>query len=327
MSAYERRTMSENKQIGYLRTMIRIRAFEETVHAMYQKSELFGMSPHLSCGMEAIAVGACDCLRKDDYIVSTHRGHGHCIAKGADMRRMLAELCGKATGFCKGKGGTMHIADVDLGILGANGIVGGGIPIAVGAGLSISIRGTDQVSVCFFGDAASNQGTFHEAVNFATIFKLPVIFVCENNLYGLSTPYQYSGATPHVADRAKGYHIPGKSVNGMVVEEVRAAMAEAVKRARNGEGPSIIEGKTYRYYGHSASDNRRYRTREEEENVKSTSDPIMLLTKELVAKKLLTEKDVEKMQVEADAEAADAKQFTLNSPEPNVNTVMEDIFA
>lgn len=319
--------MSDNKQIGYLRTMIRIRAFEETVHAMYQKSELFGMSPHLSCGMEAIAVGACDCLRKDDYIVSTHRGHGHCIAKGADMRRMLAELCGKATGFCKGKGGTMHIADVELGILGANGIVGGGIPIAVGAGLSISIRGTDQVSVCFFGDAASNQGTFHEAVNFATIFKLPVIFVCENNLYGLSTPYSYSGATPHVADRAKGYHIPGKSVNGMVVEEVRAAMAEAVKRARNGEGPSIIEGKTYRYYGHSASDNRRYRTREEEEHVKSTSDPIMLLTKELVAKKLLTEKDVEKMQVEADAEAADAKQFTLNSPEPNVNTVMEDIFA
>jgi TPP-dependent pyruvate/acetoin dehydrogenase alpha subunit len=326
MSAYERRKMSD-KQIGYLRTMMRIRAFEEMVHGMYLKNELFGMSPHLSCGMEAMAVGVCANLRKDDYIISTHRGHGHCIAKGADMRRMLAELCGKATGFCKGKGGTMHIADVDLGILGANGIVGGGIPIAVGAGLSISIRGTDQVSVCFFGDAASNQGTFHEAVNFATIFKLPVLFVCENNLYGLSTPYHYSGATPHVADRAKGYHIPGKSVNGMVVKEVMDATAEAVKRARSGEGPSIIEGKTYRYYGHSASDNRRYRTREEEEKVKNTSDPIMLLTKELLAKKALTEKDVETMQAEADAEAADAKQFTLNSPEPNVNTVMEDIYA
>ena len=316
-----------DERIEYLRMMIRIRALEETIHQMYLNSELFGMSPHLSCGMEAMAVGVCAALRKDDYIISTHRGHGHTLAKGADMGRMLAELCGKATGYCKGKGGTMHIADVSLGILGCNGIVGGGIPIAAGAALSIKVRKTDQVCICFFGDAASNEGSFHEAVNFATAFKLPVIFVCENNLYGLSTPYEKSGATPYVADRAKGYHIPGERIDGMVVEDVREAIERATERARKGEGPSIVEGMCYRYYGHSASDDRRYRTKQEEEEVKSTRDPIMVLGNKLVAEKVLTQEDIQKMNDEAEAEAAQAKEFTLNSPEPDVSTVMEDIYA
>ena len=307
--------------------MVRIRAFEENVHRMYLNNELFGMSPHLSCGEEAMAVGVCDALRKDDYIIGTHRSHGHCIAKGANMRQMLAELCGKATGYYKGKGGTMHIADVTLGILGANGIVGGGIPIATGVGLSIVYRKTDQVSVCFFGDAASNQGSFHESVNFAAAFKLPVIYVCENNLYGLSTPHKKSSATPNVADRAKGYHIPGKTVDGMKVKEVADATHEAVEHARKGKGPTLLEGMTYRYYGHSASDNRRYRTREEEEEVKATRDPIMLLSKELLAAKLITQADFERMQSEGDAETADAKEFTLKSPEPDIETVMEYVYA
>lgn len=322
-----KRQLTKEQKIEFLRTMMRIRALEETIHQMYLNSELFGMSPHLSCGEEAIAVGVCKSLRKGDYMLTTHRGHGHTLAMGADPKRMLAELCGKATGYCKGKGGTMHIADVNLGILGANGIVGGGIPIASGVGLSIKIRKTDQVCICFFGDAAANEGAFHEAVNLAAAFKLPVIFVCENNLYGLSTPYENVSATPDVADRAKGYGIPGIVVNGQYIAEVYNAMHDAIERATQGEGPSILECKTYRYYGHSASDDRRYRTKDEEEHVRENLDPIMLLTREVLAENILTEDDIAKMEQEAEQEAQAAKEFTLSSPEPDVSTLLDDVYA
>lgn len=310
----------------FLRMMLRIRSFEERLHRMYLDGKLTGMSPHLSCGEEAMAVGVCAALREDDYILSTHRGHGHCLAKGAEMRPMMAELCGREAGYCKGRGGTMHIADVTKGILGANGIVGGGLPIACGVGVSIKYRSTDQVCVCFFGDAASNQGTFHEAVNMACAFKLPIIFVCENNLYGLSTPHCNVSATSHVADRAKGYEMPGETVDGMDVNAVYNATAKAVERARMNGGPTLIEGMTYRYYGHSASDPRPYRTREEEERWKTEKDPILLLKKALLEEKSVTEAEFDSMQTEAEAEAEAAIEFALSSPEPAVTDVMKYVY-
>ena len=259
----------KDRRLEFLQTMLRIRAFEERLHRMYIEQQLVGMSPHVSIGEEAMAVGVCAALRADDYLIGTHRSHGHCLAKRAKMRPMMAEICGKETGYCKGRGGTMHIADFSIGIVGANGIVGGGLPIACGIGLSIRYRETDQVCVCFFGDGASNQGTFHEALNFCCAFKLPVVFVCENNLYGLSTAYSKVAATPDVADRALGYKMPGVIVEGMDVTRVYEVTKGAVGRARAGYGPTLIVGKTYRYYGHSASDQRPYRTREEEEEWKS----------------------------------------------------------
>jgi len=274
LSAPLQDVQEDDRSLEFLQTMLRIRSFEERVYRMYLEQQTYGMSPHLSSGEEAMATGVCSVLRKDDYLLGTHRSHGHILAKGAQMRPMLAELCGKVTGYCRGRGGTMHIADFSLGIVGANGIVGGGIPIASGVGLSIKYRGTDQVCVCFFGDAASNIGAFHEAVNFASAFKLPVVFVCENNVYGLSTDYSRVSATPNVADRAKGYGIPGVIVDGMDVFAVYEAAKAAVDHARTGKGPTILEGKTYRYYGHSSSDQRPYRTREEEEQWRSR-DPIL----------------------------------------------------
>jgi len=305
--------------------MVRIRAFEERLHRMYLDGKLFGMSPHLSSGEEAMAVGVCTALRVDDYIVSTHRGHGHCLAKGAKMRSMMAELWGKETGYCRGRGGTMHIADVNIGILGANGIVGAGLPIVCGAGLSIKYRNTDQVCVCFFGDAASNQGTFHESINFACAFKLPIIFVCENNIYGLSTSYRNVSATPDVADRALGYKMPGVIVEGMDVTKVYEAAKEAVSRARAGDGPTLIEGKTYRYHGHSASDHRPYRTREEEKEWRSR-DPITILKRTLLAEKISQEEDFRELEMEAQAEVEDAVTYALSSPEPNIQNVTQNVY-
>lgn len=318
--------MMYDKRLEFLQTMLRIRAFEERVYRMYVEQQLVGMSPHLSVGEEAMATGICAALRQDDYIISTHRGHGHCLAKGAQMRPMLAELCGKETGYCKGRGGTMHIADVKIGIVGANGIVGAGLPIACGVGLSIKYRGTDQVCICFFGDAASNQGTFHESFNFCCALKLPVVFVCENNLYGLSTRYEKVSATPDVADRARGYRMPGVIVDGMDVIRVYEEATKAVRRARKGGGPTLIEGKTYRYYGHSASDHRPYRTRDEEEEWKSKRDSIKLLKEAMVAEKVITEEDYHKLETAAQAEADDAATYVLASPEPNVLEVLQNVY-
>ena len=237
--------ITKQEKLDLFRKMILVRAFEEKAGELFQQNLIPGFI-HLSIGEEASSVGTCSVLRKEDYVASTHRGHGHLIAKGADPKFMFAELFGKATGYCKGKGGSMHIADFSIGILGANGVVAGGFPIIVGAGLSIKLRKTDQVAVVFFGDGAANRGPFHEAVNMAAIWKLPVIFVCENNLYASTTAASYALAGGSVAARAAGFGIPGISVNGNDVLVVRKVVGEAVERARTGQGPSIVDNKTYR---------------------------------------------------------------------------------
>jgi len=232
------------------RQMLTIRAFEQTVLESH-KQHLTQGAAHTYIGMEAVAVGVCAALRDDDYITSTHRGHGHCIARGLDVNRMLAEIFGRATGYCKGKGGSMHIADIDRGMLGADGIVGGGIPIAMGAALGCRVRKSSQIVSCFFGEGASNQGSFHEALNLAAIRKLPVIFVCENNHWALSAGFEATTAVPNVADRASAYSIPGRIVDGNDLLAVYSTGLQAAERARNGDGPSLIECKTYRWEPHS----------------------------------------------------------------------------
>jgi len=310
---------------GILKTMLRIRYFEKRVYQLYLTNKLYGMSPHLSIGQEAVPAGVCKALRKDDYIVSTHRGHGHCLAKGAEMKLMMAEILGKETGYCKGRGGTMHIAEVKSGILGANGIVGGGLPIATGVGISIKYRGTNQVCVSFFGDGASNQGTFHESVNLCAAFKLPLIFVCENNIYALSTSINKVSATPDVADRAKGYKIPGAIVDGMDPIAVYEETAKAVQRARKGDGPSIIEAKTYRFLGHGASDNRSYRTRKEEEEWREKG-PIVRFKRRLVEEGVIREEEIKIMEQEAKEEVEEAVEYGLSSPEPDTNDVEKYLY-
>jgi TPP-dependent pyruvate/acetoin dehydrogenase alpha subunit len=251
--------ITKQDKLDMLSKMFLVRAFEEKAGELFQQNLIPGFI-HLSIGQEASSVGTCSLLRPDDYVATTHRGHGHMIAKGADPKLMFAELLGKAAGYCKGKGGSMHIADFSLGILGANGVVAGGFPIVVGAGLSIKLRKTDQVAVVFFGDGAANRGTFHEAINMAAIWKLPVIFVCENNLYASTTPASYSLAGGTVAGRACAYGIPGHTVDGNDILEVRKAVGEAVERARDGQGPSIVENRTYRYRGHFEGDPQLYRS-------------------------------------------------------------------
>ena len=253
----------ENLIIMY-RKMLEIRFFEEKVFELYGQNLVPG-TIHLYAGEEAVAVGVCNALSKDDYITSTHRGHGHCIAKGADLKRTMAEILGKETGYCKGKGGSMHIADFSIGMLGATAVVGAGLPIAVGAALSAKLRKTDQVVACFFGEGASNQGTFHESINMASAWKLPVIFVCENNLYAMGTRQSRIMNIENISDRAPSYGIPGVSVDGNDVLAVYEAAQVATERARRGEGPTLIECKTYRHKGHSRVDPAKYRPREEVE--------------------------------------------------------------
>ncbi len=307
--------LERQTRLQLFRQMLRIRRFEEKTHELYKAGSLTGMSPHLCIGEEASAVGVISVLREDDYILSTHRGHGHCLAKGAEMGKMYAELFGKETGYCRGRGGSMHIADVTKGNLGANGIVGAGCPIALGAGFTIRRNQTDQVVVCFFGDAATNQGTFHEAANMSKAFNLPILWVCENNLYGLSTPIEKVAATPTLSDRAKGYNMPGVTVNGMDVEAVRAAAEEAVQRARSGGGPTFLEVKTYRYFGHGASDHRPYRTREEEQEWWQR-DPVASYGARLVAEGTATRDELAQIETEVAQEVEAGLAFALASPEP-----------
>lgn len=255
-----------------LTTMWKIRRFEEAVDDLFARGLMHG-TMHLSIGQEAVPTGACLSLTRADLITSTHRGHGHCIAKGADLDRMMAELLAKETGYCRGRGGSMHIADVETGNLGANGIVGGGIPIAAGAALAQKIKGTHNVAVSFFGDGATNEGAFHEGVNLAAVWKLPAIFICENNHYGMSMSSTLSMNVPRVADRAAAYGIPGVTVDGNDVQAVADVVADAVARARAGEGPTLVEAVTYRYKGHSKSDQNLYRTREEIDEWRA-KDPI-----------------------------------------------------
>lgn len=304
--------------------MKRIRKFETKAAELFAEGRIPGFV-HLYIGEEAVATGVCANLKDSDYITSTHRGHGHIIAKGGDLKYMFAELFGRETGYCKGKGGSMHIADADRGILGANGIVGAGHNIAVGAGLSAKYRDTDQVCVCFFGDGSTNQGTFHEALNMASIWKLPVIFVCENNLYGISMHQSRHQAIQDVADRAVAYNMPGVVVDGNDVLAVYEAAKEAVDRARNGQGPTLIECKTYRHRGHFEGDPTVYR---DEEEVKEwlQKDPIPRLVEFMLDNNVVTEEEIKKIDEEIAAEIEEAIKFAEESPFPPVEAAVEDIY-
>ena len=306
------------------RNMNRIRDFEMKALALFESNKLRG-SVHLYVGEEAVAATVCSHLRDEDYIASTHRGHGHCIAKGARLDKAMAELMGKATGYCKGRSGSMHIADFSKGNLGANAIVGGGIPIAVGAALASKMQNNGRVSVSFFGDGASNEGTFHESLNLASVWKLPVIFVCENNLYGISVPTWQSTSVKDISVRGTAYNIPGITVDGNDVEAIDAAFKTAYDRAVAGEGPTLIECKTYRWLGHWTGDPQPYRTREELEEWKQKC-PIKRYRDKLIAQGLATAQELDAIEEAALAEAEDAAEFALNSPEPDPDTLLDDVF-
>jgi pyruvate dehydrogenase E1 component alpha subunit len=307
------------------RKMLEIRLFEEKVFDLYGQNLVPG-TIHLYAGEEAVAVGVCSNLSKDDYITSTHRGHGHCIAKGADLKRTMAEILGKKTGYCKGKGGSMHIADFSVGMLGATAVVGAGLPIAVGAALSAKLRKTSQVVACFFGEGASNQGTFHESINIASVWSLPVVFVCENNLYAMGTRQSTIMNIQNVADRAAAYGIPGTIVDGNDVLAVYEAARKAFERARTGLGPTLIECKTYRHKGHSRVDPAKYRPREEVEQWLA-KDPIKLLKQTLVEDEILTQAEIDNIEKEVAGEVADAVKFALMSPYPKGEEALDDVYS
>jgi TPP-dependent pyruvate/acetoin dehydrogenase alpha subunit len=307
------------------RRMVRIRQFEETSTELYEKGELPGFL-HSSVGQEAVPVGVLAHLRPDDYITSTHRGHGHVLAKGMDTRRMFAELFGRLEGSNRGKGGSMHIMDFSRGILGANGIVGAGIPIAAGAGIAIQNRGTDQVAVSFFGDGAINTGAFHEGVNLAAIFDLPVVFVCENNLYAESTPQSYVTRVPDLTHRAAAYGIPGELVDGNDLFQVLDAAARAVDRARSGQGPTLLECRTYRWYGHYIGDPAVYRS-EDEVQAWKRRDPLVKVRRWLVKTGGVPEADVARVEAEVAEEMAAAVAFGRNGTTPPVETAVEDVYS
>ncbi|HQU49521.1 MAG TPA: thiamine pyrophosphate-dependent dehydrogenase E1 component subunit alpha [Casimicrobiaceae bacterium] len=302
-----------------------IRKFEETAEQSYMRGLVHG-TMHLSIGQEASAVGATLHLVPDDYILSTHRGHGHCIAKGADVARMLAEFFGKETGYCRGRGGSMHIADIDTGNLGANGIVGGGLPIAVGVGMGIRAQRQARVCMVFFGDGAANEGAFHESLNMASIWKLPIVFLCENNKYGMSMDVARAMAVPNVADRAAAYAMPGATVDGNDLPAVAAAAREAIERARAGLGPSLLECKTYRWRGHSKSDRNLYRTREEIDAWKER-DPIARLEAELVAQGRFAPDALAAIRAQAQKAIDDALEFAKASPSPDPADLTRDVYA
>lgn len=308
-----------------LRRMYEIRSFEEKAEALYIRGMVHG-TMHLSVGQEGTAVGAISALEPDDYILSTHRGHGHCIAKGADINLMMAEFLGKETGYCRGRGGSMHIADVEAGNLGATGVVGDGIPISVGVGLSIKLQSQDKIVLCFFGDGAANTGSFHEALNMASIWELPVVFICENNQYAMSTSVKKAFPIEDIADRAAAYGMPGVVVDGNDALTVYEATREAVERARRGEGPVLIECKTYRWKGHSKSDQERYRTREEVEAWKK-KEPIARFRSKLIEEGVITREEAERIEKEARETIEEAVRFAQESPEPSLEGIEEEVYA
>jgi pyruvate dehydrogenase E1 component alpha subunit len=311
-----------------LRRMMRIRFFEEQVLELVGRGELVG-AIHTYIGEEAVAVGACAALRDEDYITGNHRSHGHPIAKGGDVRRAMAELHGKRTGFCKGKGGSMHLADFSIGILGESGIVASALPVAVGAALAIKMRGENGVVVPFFGDGASNEGACHETMNLAAIWKLPVVFVCENNQYAVTTHVRDVVATENIADRAAAYNMPGLVVDGQDVVAMYEAVREAVERARRGLGPSLIEGKTYRYQDHSEGLRRVLKTpyrSEEEVAAWRARDPIFLHKGRLLDGGIATEHEVAGIEAEERARIQEALVFARQSPYPEPEEVFQDLF-
>lgn len=332
----EEQSLTKEQLMTYLRQMMEIRALENNIANLLSKAVLKGAS-HLYAGQEAVAVGAIGALEDRDFITSTHRGHGHAHAHGDSAaqsdeekqehyNRMMAEVLGKAGGYCKGKGGSMHIADVAHGNLGATGIVGGNIPVAVGAALAQKLQGTDSVVACFFGDGATNTGNFHESLNMASLWDLPVVFVVENNMYAMSVPWKKASKLQHISDRAKAYGMPGVTVDGMNVLEVRKAVSAAVDRARSGGGPTLVECETYRYYGHSHSDPRSYRTREEEAEFKG-KDPIKQLNRDLSAIGFIDESAFEQLEEAVDNKLDEAMDFSQNCPTPDASQLETDVFA
>lgn len=307
--------ISETLLKSLLSKMIKIRMFEERVLDLFRKGELPGWL-HCYNGEEAVAVGVCLNLKNTDYITSHHRGHGHCIAKGVDIKKMMAELYAKEDGSCKGRGGSMHISDASLGMLGANGIVGAGIPIATGAALGCQYLKKDSVVVCFFGDGAADQGGFHESLNLASIWKLPVIFVCENNLYAETNPISKHMNIENVAERAKSYGIPGIIVDGMDVIDVFSKTKKIVEDIREGNGPVLVEAKTYRFRGHWEGDPEIYRTKEEIIEWQKR-DPIKLLKSKLIEENILDEPEISRIKNQIEKEIEEAVVFAKNSPEPS----------
>ncbi len=318
---------SKEQLMSFYETMIRIRRFEEETFEFYKKGLMAGLA-HLYLGEEAIATGVCAALKEEDYIGSTHRGHGHLVARGADTDRMMAEILGKKTGYSNGKGGSMHIMAMDKGILGANGIVGGEIPIATGAAYSAKYRGTDQVAVSFMGDSATNEGTFHESINMAAAWDLPCIYVIENNLYGISVDIRDVTNTPDLAVRAQAYNIPGIVVDGMDVVAVYEAAKKAVERARKGEGPTIVECKTYRWQGHHVGDPATYRKRKSESEKEDwmKKDPIPALKEAVLKAGIADEEDFTKLDRLVEDEIQEAVQFAVESEYPPAEDAYTDVF-
>jgi len=316
--------LNPEKMVELYKCMVTIRRFEEKVSELFANGAIPGFV-HLYIGQEAVAVGVCANLREGDNILSTHRGHGHCIAKGASLKRMMAELFGKSTGFCKGKGGSMHIADYESGILGANAIVGANIPIAAGAAFAAKSRGTDQVAVAFFGDGATSTGAFHEGINIAAAWKLPAIFVCENNLYAISTRANRSIPVKNIADKAAAYGIPGVVVDGMDIIAVYNAAREAVEKARRGEGPTLIECKTYRFCGSFEGDPQLYRRKEEREEWEK-KDPLNFGRK-LVESRHLTNADLQKIEADVKSSIEEAVKYARDSAYPEPKETTTDLLA
>ena len=312
-----------------LRRMLRIRHFEEAVIEMVERGEIVGAA-HSYIGEEAVAVGACMALRNDDWMTGNHRSHGHPIAKGGDVNKAMAELLGKSTGFCKGKGGSMHLADFSIGILGESGILGSSIPTAVGAALGSMLQGNDRVAVPFFGDGASNEGAFHESVNLAAVWKLPVVFLCENNQYAVTSSFKKMVASDNISDRSAAYNIPGVLVDGQDVIAMYEAVSEAVARARSGQGPSLIEGRTYRYHDHSLGLGRIVRDpyREEDEvEAWKQRDPIIIHKRLLLEQNIATQQEIDQLDDEVKQQIEDAITFAKESPYPDASALFEDMYA
>jgi TPP-dependent pyruvate/acetoin dehydrogenase alpha subunit len=305
--------------------MCLIRTFEKEIQAL-NKAGLVCGTAHLYIGMEAIAVGACAAMREDDYLTSTHRGHGHCLARGLDPSRMMAEVLGRADGYCRGKGGSMHIADISRGVLGADGIVGGGIPIAVGAAYALQLKKQNSVVVCFFGDGASNQGSFHEALNLAATRRIPVVFICENNQWALSASFSETTAGGSVAKRAAAYGLVGEEVDGNDVDAVFTVVSRAVERARQGLGPAVIECQSYRWEGHSIFTRQEMRKAEEIDEWKQR-DPILRWRNKLIERNIATPELLASVENQVQAQMNEAVAFAKNSPPPERSTAFEDIYA
>jgi len=309
--------------IEMLGRLIQIRRFEEKAVQLYGEGKIWGYL-HPCIGQEAVPVGACQAVSEKDYIISTHRGHGHCIARGADMAKMMAELFGKSTGYCGGRGGSMHIIDMQLKILGENGIVGGGIPISVGAGFGCKMEGKGSIVVCFFGDGAANNGVFHEALNMSAVFRLPVVYICENNMYAISMCSQDSVSCKDIGKRSCAYDIPGYIIDGSDPVKVYETVTKAAGHARDGRGPSLIEAKAYRFYGHHPNDPAEYRGKEEVEYYKSKKDPLTNFRRRLLEETIITAKEIEEIESMAKKNIEDAVVFAEKSPDPRLDEFLEE---